>query len=96
MMNATKSRKPPHPRPVIPLFWGVCSRAPRYFSADHHRTNLFVVGDFIVVDVGTDLRFDTSMVLKEDYDYTAQHLQRCVESTECAHGRRACSCAGRR
>ncbi|KAJ1456691.1 hypothetical protein M885DRAFT_462980 [Pelagophyceae sp. CCMP2097] len=35
----------------------------------------FIVGDFVVVDVErTTLRFDERIALKEDYDYTAQHL----------------------
>jgi len=33
----------------------------------------FIVGDFIAVKP-CDLRFDTHMRLKEDYDYTAQHI----------------------
>lgn len=36
----------------------------------------FIVGDFIAVAPGTDLRFDHRMKLKEDYDYTLQHLHR--------------------
>jgi hypothetical protein len=34
----------------------------------------FIVGDFIVVRPGSAPRFDTNMRLKEDYDFTAQHL----------------------
>ena len=34
----------------------------------------FIVGDFIVVAAGCGLRFDEKMTLKEDYDYTLQHL----------------------
>lgn len=36
----------------------------------------FIVGDFIVVSPDTDLRFDPRLKLKEDYDYTLQHLHR--------------------
>lgn len=39
----------------------------------------FVVGDFIIVSAGCSLRFEESMTLKEDYDYTLQHF--------CAYGR---------
>lgn len=39
----------------------------------HH----FIVGDFIVVDSASPLRFDLNMRLKEDYDFTAQHLEVC-------------------
>jgi hypothetical protein len=36
----------------------------------------FIVGDFIVIDAAnTPARFDEEMTLKEDYDYTATHLQ---------------------
>jgi hypothetical protein len=38
------------------------------------RTHHFIVGDFIWV-APTKLRFDTELRLKEDYDYTAQHLK---------------------
>ena len=38
--------------------------------------NLFVVGDFLVVDPSSSPRFDESMTLKEDYDFTAQHLDK--------------------
>ena len=34
----------------------------------------FIVGDFIVVMPGCNLRFDETMTLKEDYDYTIQHI----------------------
>lgn len=34
----------------------------------------FIVGDFILIHPETELRFDEQMELKEDYDYTAQHL----------------------
>lgn len=38
-------------------------------------TEHFIVGDFIVVDsVNSSLRFDERMTLKEDYDFTCQHL----------------------
>ena len=36
----------------------------------------FIVGDFIVLDPGSPLRFDEELRLKEDYDLTAQHLDR--------------------
>ena len=37
----------------------------------HH----FILGDFSVIKP-TDLRFDTRFKLKEDYDYTLQHIQK--------------------
>ena len=37
-------------------------------------TNLFVIGDFMVIDPQSKPRFDEKMSLKEDYDFTAAHL----------------------
>lgn len=34
----------------------------------------FIVGDFIVIGVETQLRFDEKMTLKEDYMYTLDHI----------------------
>ena len=39
-------------------------------------TGHFIVGDFIVVDPASPLRFDETFRLKEDYDLTAQHLHK--------------------
>jgi hypothetical protein len=37
----------------------------------------FIIGDFIVVDViNSDIDFDERMSLKEDYDFTCQHLHK--------------------
>jgi hypothetical protein len=36
----------------------------------------FIVGDFIVVDPSSSARFDETMTLKEDYDFTAQNLHK--------------------
>lgn len=46
------------------------------------RTRHFIVGDFIVIKP-TDLRFDTNMRLKEDYDYTLQHLDKYGAVARC-------------
>lgn len=43
-----------------------------FFNKEHHFTQ-FVVGDMIAV-APCPLRFDTSLKLKEDYDFTVQHL----------------------
>lgn len=37
-------------------------------------TDLFVIGDFLIIDPQSAPRFDEKMSLKEDYDFTAQHL----------------------
>jgi hypothetical protein len=40
----------------------------------------FILGDFFVAEPSSPCRFDTSMTLKEDYDYTCSHINRhgCV------------------
>ncbi len=45
--------------------------------------DLFVVGDFLVVDPEGAPRFDELMTLKEDYDLTAQHLATYGKITRC-------------
>ena len=34
----------------------------------------FIIGDFIVIDPSSTVRFDESMCLKEDYDFSASHI----------------------
>lgn len=36
--------------------------------------NKFVIGSLIIIRYNTPLRFDTNLSLKEDYDYTLQHI----------------------
>lgn len=57
---------------------GVAPTSNPYFSDPNKRivTHKFIVGDFIIVSPDTDLRFDENLKLKEDYDYTLQHLHR--------------------
>ena len=44
-------------------------------NADPVSTDLFCVGDFLIIEpTAGGLRFDERMTLKEDYDFTAQHL----------------------
>jgi hypothetical protein len=45
-----------------------------------HRKQL---GDLVVIDPTCELLFDTGMTLKEDYDYTAQHLSRYGVVSRC-------------
>lgn len=45
-------------------------------------TTSFIVGDFIVVRP-TFLRFDPALSLKEDYDYTAQHIKQYGKVARC-------------
>mmetsp|Transcript_88343 Transcript_88343/g.224883 ORF Transcript_88343/g.224883 Transcript_88343/m.224883 type:complete len:569 (+) Transcript_88343:115-1821(+) len=66
---APDKSKAPHLAGVYPL--GSCSRA---FGGPEIQNQHFILGDFFVVDVGSKLRFDEEMTLKEDYDFTAQHI----------------------
>lgn len=36
----------------------------------------FCIGSFLVIDTESDLRFDSNLSLKEDYDFTLQHIQK--------------------
>mmetsp|Transcript_95320 Transcript_95320/g.199369 ORF Transcript_95320/g.199369 Transcript_95320/m.199369 type:complete len:575 (+) Transcript_95320:228-1952(+) len=53
---------------VYPL--GSCSRA---FAGAEVQKQHFIIGDFFVADK-SPLRFDQEMTLKEDYDFTANHI----------------------
>lgn len=57
---------------------GVAPTSNPYFSDPEKRivTHKFIVGDLIIISPDTDLRFDESLKLKEDYDFTLQHLHR--------------------
>jgi len=46
-----------------------------FFAKSLISKNTFCIGDMLFVKPN-DLRFDTSLTLKEDYDYTLQHLER--------------------
>jgi hypothetical protein len=54
---------------------GVAPTSNAFFGKRAINPRGFCVGDMILVQP-TDLRFDTALRLKEDYDYTAQHLER--------------------
>lgn len=45
-----------------------------YFTLNEYNYNKFIIGDFIIVKPN-DLRFDNNLKLKEDYDYTLQHIK---------------------
>jgi hypothetical protein len=36
----------------------------------------FCIGSFMIIRTDCDLRFDNNLTLKEDYDYTLQHIQK--------------------
>jgi len=47
-----------------------------YFATKDIQTGCFIVGDFIVIDTSKKvLYFDENLKLKEDYDYTLQHIR---------------------
>lgn len=54
---------------------GVAPTANPYFLNKEHHFTQFIVGDMIAVRP-CDLRFDTQLKLKEDYDFTVQHLKK--------------------
>lgn len=45
-----------------------------YFSKPRVHTSAFIVGDLTYTTAGCQLRYDERLQLKEDYDYTCQHL----------------------
>lgn len=47
-----------------------------------YHTRAFIVGDFITV-LDTNLRFDEKLKLKEDYDYTLQHIYKYGSVARC-------------
>lgn len=49
---------------------------PFYAAPFKVQTQHFIVGDLIMVKCGSDLRFDTRLRLKEDYDFTCAHIRR--------------------
>lgn len=55
---------------VYPL--GSCARS--FFNEAFTRDN-FILGDFFVADL-SPVRFDENMTLKEDYDFTCQHIHK--------------------
>jgi len=63
--------------PLKPQLGGVfpTNNAALTMGCDPYSTDNFILGDFFVVD-SSPCRFDTSMTLKEDYDFTCSHLQR--------------------
>jgi len=55
-----------------------CAPTANEFFFDPRRVisfNRFIVGDFTVT-MPTELRYDENLTLKEDYDYTLQHIQK--------------------
>lgn len=55
------------------LAGGAPTSNPFYSRPGVHRAG-FIVGDMCLIRAGCPLRFDEQLMLKEDYDYTLQHL----------------------
>lgn len=55
---------------------------PYFYCGDEFRTLKFIVGDLIIVKP-CELRFDENLRLKEDYDYTLQHIKRYGGALRC-------------
>ena len=54
---------------------GIPPTSNHFFAKSLISKNTFCIGDMLFIKPN-DLRFDTSLTLKEDYDYTLQHLQK--------------------
>lgn len=63
---------------------GVAATNNRIFAKPEHpvSTAAFILGDFMLIKPNP-LRFDPAMPLKEDYDYTAQHLKTYGKVARC-------------
>jgi len=75
----------------------VTCNAGQCFSCEPVTSAHFILGDLLVVDAAhSPCRFDETMTLKEDYDFTAQHLHEhgkvCRVSRQCC----CCCCHARR
>lgn len=53
---------------------GVAPTANPFYSRQRIKRDGFVVGDMCLIAAGCPLRWDETLRLKEDYDYTCQHL----------------------
>merc|ERR1740121_2968632 len=60
------------------------SNSGRAMAQDRFGDHQFIMGDFFVAEP-SDIRFDTRLDLKEDYDYTASHLNRYGSVLRCNH-----------
>jgi len=58
------------------------SNGGRAMRAEAVHQQHFILGDFFASEV-SDIRFDERLTLKEDYDYTASHLQKYGEVLRC-------------
>jgi hypothetical protein len=65
---------------------------------EEYSTHHFILGDFFVAEPTSPCRFDTSMTLKEDYDYSCSHIKAHGSVLRCnrmfAHARHATNKGG--
>jgi len=59
----------PHLGGVFPTMNAAMTLGTQEYGKEH-----FILGDFFVAEPSSPCRFDTTMTLKEDYDYTCSHL----------------------
>merc|ERR1711879_784471 len=76
-MRAAPNKRKPQLGGVYPL-----SSCARCFAGDELARSHFIIGDFFVVDDST-VRFDETMTLKEDYDFTCAHLKKHGSVVRC-------------
>merc|ERR1719331_2162772 len=64
--------------PAKPKLGGVfpTANATLTLGTDEFSTEHFILGDFFVAEPSSPCRFDNTMTLKEDYDYTCSHISK--------------------
>jgi hypothetical protein len=62
---------------------GVAPTDNAFFYNQPFSSNLFIVGDMMLVRSASTPRFDTAMTLKEDYDFTCQHIAKYGAVVRC-------------
>jgi hypothetical protein len=83
----------PHLGGVFPTLNASLSLGQEEYSTHH-----FILGDFFVAEPASACRFDTSMTLKEDYDFSCAHIKEHGSVLRCnrmfAHARHATNAGG--
>jgi len=86
--------------PLKPQLGGVFPtlNAAMSLGNEEYSTHHFILGDFFVAEPTSPCRFDTSMTLKEDYDYSCSHIRAHGSVLRCnrmfAHARHATNSGG--
>merc|ERR1712084_103296 len=75
-----------HASPAKPKLGGVSptNNPAMTIGLEEYSTQHFILGDFFVADP-SPCRFDNTMTLKEDYDFTCSHLHRHGCVLRCNH-----------